>query len=252
MSRSLVNTSAVVALGVAAGAMAYAQAPASVPSRRVSPLTIAAAELPQAERFAAALALEKVPAGFVFGANEPKGGPMRDPRSQEGVAVPLQRAVDRFLATHPGYTVGRSDWGVLIQPRAQTICDTALRTAVTGPAITDPVYVAFWKLALLVNPADTPSVPPGVVCGGGDCDSGLPPAHRLRVMVTLNGGTLQDAFSQLAAQAPGLVWTLRERRREPNEPAEMPDATCQLGYFDGDLYLQTSYVFAKTPARGRQ
>ena len=246
-----VNGLVFVALYVVAGAAARAQAPPNVSSLRVSPATVAAAEVPAVERFAAALALENVPAGFVLGAHEATVGPVAALRPQDGARVPLPSALDRFLATHPGYVVGQSDWGLVIQPRSQTICHAALRTVVTGASIAEPAYAAFWKLARLVNPADTPNVPPGLVCGGGDCNSGLPPAHRVHVAVTLNGITLQDALSQVVAQAPGMVWVLRDRRRERDDPAVTPEAACQLGYFDRDLYLQTSYVFAKAPAGGQ-
>jgi hypothetical protein len=210
-----------------------------------------AAELPDAVEFAAALALEKVPAGFVFAADEGRASGSRKRSQDDGPLVPVQSAVDRFLARHENYAVSRSEWGIVIEPRSGTVCGAALRTVVTDAAIGDPAYVAFWKLARLVNPADTPTAPPGVVCGGGECNSGVPQAHRARVALTLNGTSLQEALSQLVSQAPGLVWTLREKRRGRDEAVQVPEVSCQLGYFDGDLYVQTSYVLGKTPARGR-
>lgn len=210
-----------------------------------------AAELPDAMHFAAALARDKVPAGFVFAAEESKASVSWKRPHDDGPTVPVQSAVDRFVARHPDYAVRRSEWGIVMEPRSATVCDAALRTLVTDAGIGDPAYVAFWKLARLVNPADTPTAPPGVVCGGGDCNPGVPPAHRARVALTLNGTNLQEALSQVVSQAPGLVWTLREKRRGRDEPAHVPEVSCQLGYFDGNLYVQTSYVFGKTPGSGR-
>jgi hypothetical protein len=245
MSRSAVNKHAFAALCFAAGTVSYAQVPASVSSLRVNPTTLVAAELPEAEHLAAALALEKVPAGFVFGAHERRINAKTRMRVQEGAPVTLTNVLDRFLAVHPDYSLGRSDWGLVIQPRSETTCSTALSRVLSDAVIAEPAYIAFWKLARMMNPADTPTAPPAVMCGGGDCNSGVPPAHRARVVVSLSGTTLQEALSQLVAQAPGLVWTLREKRRGRDEPVEVPEASCQFGYFDGDQYIQTSYILGK-------
>jgi hypothetical protein len=51
----------------------------------------------------------------------------------------------------------------------------------------------------------------------------------------------------MVAQAPGLVWTLREERRR--QDAAVSESVCRFGYFDGGLYIQTSYVLAKAPTR---
>lgn len=241
-----------VALCFVVGTVRGAQLPASVSALRVNRTTMEAAELRDAVHFVAALAIEKVPAGFVFAADEGRASGSRKRSQDDGPAVPVQSAVDRFLARHPNYAVARSDWGLVIEPRSATVCVAALRTVVTDGGIGDPAYVAFWKLARLVNPTDTPTAPPGVVCGGGGCNSGVPQAHRARVALTFNDTSLQEALSQLVSQAPGLVWTLREERRGRDEPIQVPEVSCQLGYFDGDLYVQTSYVFGKTPAGGRR
>ena len=212
---------------------------------------MAAADLPEAEQLAAALALEKVPAGFVFHPNEGRADKATQARIPDGPPVPVSHVVNRFLATHPAYAVGRSDWALVIQPKAHTMCGDALNSVLPDSIITEPAYVAFWKLAQAVNPADTPKAAPAVVCGGGNCNSAESPAHRARVAVTLRGTTLQEALSNLVAQSPGLVWTLREKRRGQQDPVAATEAVCQFGYFDGDQYVQTSYVFGKTPTPRR-
>jgi len=57
-----------------------------------------------------------------------------------------------------------------------------------------------------------------------------------------NAMTLQDTLSQIASQAPGIVWIMNEERKESSDQSRI-ERTCRLGYFDGGLYIQTSYIF---------
>jgi len=213
-------------------------------------MALAAAELPDAERLAAVFAIEKVPAGFVFAANEGRANVLAPLPLQEGPPVVLKDVLDRFLAVHPDYSVGRSDWALVIQPRTRTTCSDVLSRVLPDAVLADAAYIAFWKLARMVNPADTPTAVPSVVCGG-DCNPGVPQAHNARVAVTLSGTSLQEALSQLVTQAPGLVWTMREKRQSQGASSAPPESMCHFGYFDGNQYIQTSYIFAKAPIRER-
>jgi len=243
MSKSTV-TKQLIAASCFAASVAYAQVPARLSSLQVNRMALAAAEFPEAERLAAALAMEKIPAGFVFAPNERRADPAPPRITEFGATVGLADVLTKFLATHPDYRTVQSEWAVVIQPSTHTACTNGLKRLLPDTTISDPAYVAFWKLARLVNPADTPTAIPSVVCGG-NCNASAAPTYTLPVAVTLNRTSLQEALSQLVAQAPGLVWTVREERR--SQDAAVPETVCRFGYFDGGLYVQTSYVFGKAP-----
>jgi hypothetical protein len=218
-------------------------------SIEVSRAVLAAADSAGAEGLAAALAAAKIPAGFVLPTDDPKfDGTVGE--VPLGPPVPMQDVIDRFLQRHPQYTLGRSAWAIVIRPRAETTCSSALARVLPNTSISDPVYVALWKLARLVNPAETPSVPPSVVCGGG-CDPNDQQAHSIPVLLTLNGMTLQEALSQLVTQVPGVVWLMRDERHEL-APPETVEHVCKLSYFDGRHHIQTSYVFARSTGNGQR
>jgi hypothetical protein len=194
---------------------------------------------------AAALAVARIPAGFALPVDDPKEirMPVRLPSPEPTVSV--QQVIDRFLEKHPSYVLDHSDWAILIRPGARNTCSSALERVVANTPISDAAYVAFWKLARLVSPFDTPVAPPGVICGG-NCDASERPAHNDRVVLPLNGVTLQDALSQVVSQAPGLVWMMRDERRDLPASAGT-EYICRLGYFDGRNEVQTSYVVARSP-----
>jgi hypothetical protein len=221
-------------------ALAESQAPARLLSASVDGAVLTAADS-DAAQFGAALAVAKVPAGFVLSPDDP--GPVAPSVRFPSHAPPvsLDKVIERFLATHPGYELARSDWAIVVRPRSKDACVSATDSVVASASIADSAHVAFWKLARLVNPLETPTGPPGVVCGG-NCDESERSRDGLPVSVTLNDTTLGDALSQLVAQAPGLVWVLRQERRDVPGSGVSEDV-CRFSYFDGRNHVQTSYIF---------
>lgn len=243
MCRSAGSKLAILALCATAVSLAQAQPGPNVPATQVGQAVLTAAGSPGVEPLASALAIARIPAGFVALVDGPSTGALPASTSQ-GPPVTLQRAIDQFLQKHAEYTLSQSDWAVVIRPRGQTSCNAALEQVLPDTSISDPAYVAFWKLARIVNPSGTPTVPPSVVCGGG-CDASEQRHHESHVTLPLIGATLQEALAQLVSQAPGLVWVMRDERRQ-KQMLGTSERICRLSYFDAKHFIQTSYVFGST------
>jgi hypothetical protein len=216
----------------------HAQTSGHLGDRKVSAESAAAAEARDPLRFAAALAMDGVPAGFVVGA-----GPRQDwlPSNAPEAAAPttLSHALERFLRNHPDYILLDDALGaVVVRPRQSTICESALRHTLNGSPMIGPAYEVFWRLARLSNPSEVPAAPTGVVCGG-NCDAGDPVNNRTMVTLAPSGMLLQEALSRTVNQAGGLVWVLQEQVSESNL------RTCHFSYFDGKHHMSTSYVLAR-------
>jgi hypothetical protein len=211
--------------------------------RIVAAGTVVAADAPDPLRFAAALAKDGVPAGFVVALPDPSEDLSSIEADDPGSPGSLNDAVQRFISTHRGYTIRDSDRALIIRPRGPTVCDSALQRSLAGEVITAPAYEIFWRLALITNPNRVPSAPPSVVCGG-NCDSASTAHHQVNVTIPLVGVSLEEALSQVVQQAPGLVWVLRETWSEPHR-----EWACGLAYFDGEHHVATSYILASGPAR---
>jgi hypothetical protein len=155
----------------------------------------------------------------------------------------LSDAVQVFVNRHPEYTTRSSGSALLIRPRERTVCDAALQRPLAGSVMTAPAYEMFWRLARSVNPSRVPAAPPTVVCGG-NCGPAFDRNHLVNVTMSFGGERLEGALSQLVAQAPGLVWVLRESWLD-----QRSEWACDLMYFDGASQIGTSYVLASAPIR---
>jgi hypothetical protein len=232
----------VAALGISSAERTHGQG-MKAGGRNVAAGTVVAAEAPDPLRFAAALAREGIPAGFVVTLPDSAEDRSSIEADHPGSPALLNDAVQRFISTHRGYTIRDSDWALIIRPRGPTVCDSALQRSLAGAVITGPAYEILWRLALFTNPKRVPSAPPAVVCGG-NCDPASQAHHQVNVTIPLGGVRLEEALSQVVQQAPGLVWVLRETWSEPHR-----EWACGLGYFDGDHHVATSYILASGPAR---
>lgn len=246
MSRSADNNrthhavfAGVVGAAVLAASVA-AQQNLNLPAREVTARTAAAAAKPDPLAFAAALASERIPAGFVIvGESTPSYDSAAI--SQYSMApVSLTRAVDFFLKMHPGFTLeDQSAWALVLRSKERSSCDAPLRRSFRAPAISGSGLEAFWRLALLVSPDTIPQAPPGIVCGGGEC-SDLEPKTGLPVTIPPGELTLQDGLSQTAGQA-GLVWLLQEV-----VSPQTGERSCRFSYFAGDSRMETGYVLGRS------
>jgi len=206
----------------------------------VSSATAAAAESGDPVAFAAALAKERVPAGFVVSAQEqPSGAPAPTPGERS-----LNGALQTFLARRADYRAEQSTWALVVKPRKETVCDAALKRSLAPATFAVPAYEAFWRIAIASNPSGAPSAPPGVVCGGGNCDQSRRPSHLTTVSLSLSGTTLEDGLSQTVYGAPGLVWLLREQWSDQRK-----EWTCGLEYFSDEYHVATSYVLARVAGK---
>ena len=247
MCRSLGNS--VIALWLSMAGLPFAQTLplATIPSTQVDHGVFVAAGAPGVGAFASALASASIPAGFVVSSEE-SVRPGTAGASQDASQVSVRMAVDHFLRKHTDYAIARSDWALVVRPRAQTVCDAVLGRLLPDATISDPAYVALWRLARTVNPDGTPAAAPSVVCGSG-CDA-AEQHHDSHVTLTLSRSSLQEALSQVVSQAPGLVWVLRDERRA-GQTGGAAVRICRLSYFDGNRSIATSYVFASV-SEGRR
>lgn len=212
-------------------------------ARDVTARTVAAAIKPDPLAFAAALAFERVPAGFIITGENGRSDQAAANGQYSEAPVSLGRAVELFTKTHSAYTVvNQSPWALVVRPKERTLCDMPLRRWIRAPAISGSALEAFWRFSLLVSPETIPQVPPGLVCGGGDC-SDRELSSRLRVTIPAGASTLQEGLSQIADQA-GLVWVLQEV-----VSSVTGEHTCRFSYFDGDSRMETGYILAKSARR---
>jgi hypothetical protein len=242
MSRSPTGRIVILWLTAVAGLFAQTAPPMKIAATEMDSSALVAAAAPGIGPFASALATANVPAGFVVRLDDQtsEGPSSRMPIS--GSRVSVGKAVERFVESHGGYAVRQSDWALVLRPTALTVCDAVLDQRLPDVRISDPAYVALWRLARIVNPNETPAAPPAVVCGGA-CDA-AEQHYDSQITLDLNKATLQEALSQLVSQAPGLVWVLRDQR-PPARSAGPADRICRLSYLDATRSIETSYVFAR-------
>ena len=218
------------------------QSQPGVGGRVVSARIAAAAASAEPEAFAAALAADRVAAGFVIpAADKPAPASPVNENTIEGQPLPLERVTGVFVRRHTAFSVDdRSKWAPVFLPKQQTACNAILRHKLPSDAVSGPAYEVFWRIARAASPSTVPSAPPATVCAG--CNPGAPLNNAMQVALpgTL---TVQDALTQAASQA-GLVWRLLEEK-QPGQPG----ARCRLAYFDGQHRVDTSYMLARTSAR---
>jgi hypothetical protein len=246
MCRSPASKLTILWLCATAVPLAQRQPWSTVPATEVGQAVLTAAGTPGVEPMASALATARIPAGFVTSVDDQSVGTVTAGTASQGPPVALQEVIEQFLRKHSDYTLGRSDWALVIRPRAQTFCNAAVDRVLLDASISDPAYIAFWKLARIVNPSGTPTGPPSVLRGGGGrYDAGEQQHYDFHVALSLNRATLQEALSQIVSQVPGLVWVMRDERRK-QQIVGTTERICRLSYFDAKDFLQTSYVFANT------
>lgn len=199
----------------------------AISARPITESVVRAAASSRLLTFAAALAENEVPAGFVLALST---RPNIDPRDKViSSTVPnrvLPNAVAAFETAHPEYQVQEHNDVLLVEPREQAHCRAAVGRRVEGLRLRGTLHRALNDAFLKINP-NHPTTPPGILGG---------PAPWPEIDVTFSGGSVADLLSAISKAVPGFVWVVREVASQTAS-----DRACHFEYFYHQGRLATGW-----------